>query len=131
MLQQPSAMPGYEVPLHRSLTEAILIAGAPRNFVILNGTLSAAIGLGLRLHCVPGLIVNAVVLWNTIYTDAALNRLRQEGFKVLDEDVARLSPLGHDHINMPDRHAFTLPARVARGERHPLRDPNQLVDEAA
>ena len=49
MLQQPSAMPGYEVPLHRSLTEAILIAGAPRNFVILNGTLSAAIGLGLRL----------------------------------------------------------------------------------
>ena len=41
-------MPGYEVPLHRSLTEAILIAGAPR-FVILNGTLSAAIGLGLRL----------------------------------------------------------------------------------
>ena len=77
-----------------------------------------------------GLIVNAVVLWNTIYTDATLNRLRQEGFKVLDEDVARLSPLGHDHINMLGRYAFTLPARVARGELRPLRDPNLLVDEA-
>ncbi len=131
MLQQPSAMPGYEVPLHRSLTEAILIAGAPRNFVILNGTLSAAIGLGLRLHCVPGLIVNAVVLWNTIYTDAALNRLRQEGFKVLDEDVARLSPLGHDHINIQGRYAFTLTARVALASCARSVYPNQLVDEAA
>ena len=56
MLHQPSAMPGYEVPLHRSLTEAILIAGAPRNVVILNGTLSAAIGLGLRLW-IAGLLI--------------------------------------------------------------------------
>jgi hypothetical protein len=77
-----------------------------------------------------GLIVNAVVLWNTIYTDAALNQLRMEGFKILDEDVARLSPLGHDHINMLGRYAFTLPARVALGELRPLRDPNLLVDEA-
>jgi Tn3 transposase DDE domain len=40
-----------------------------------------------------GLIVSAVVLWNTIYMDAALKQLRKEGFPVLDEDVARLSPL--------------------------------------
>ena len=53
------------------------------------------------------------MLWNTIYTDAALNQLRMEGFKILYEDVARLSPLGHDHINMLGRYAFTLPARVA------------------
>ena len=29
-----------------------------------------------------GLIVNAIVLWNTIYMDAALNQLRSEGFQV-------------------------------------------------
>jgi TnpA family transposase len=51
-----------------------------------------------------GLIVNAVVLWNTIYMDAALKHLRKEGFPVLDEDVARLSPLGHEHINMLGRY---------------------------
>ena len=76
-----------------------------------------------------GLIVNAVVLWNTIYMDAALNQLRNEGFQVLDDDVARLSPLGHEHINMLGRYAFTLPDRVARGELRPLQDPNQLADE--
>lgn len=37
-----------------------------------------------------GLVVNVIVLWNTIYLDAALNRLRAEGFHVRDEDVARL-----------------------------------------
>jgi hypothetical protein len=46
------------------------------------------------------LVVNTIVLWNTIYMDAALTQLRNEGFQVLDEDVARLSPLGHEHINM-------------------------------
>jgi hypothetical protein len=40
-------------------------------------------------------LVNAVILWNTIYMDAALAELRAEGFDVRDEDVARLSPLGH------------------------------------
>ena len=40
---------GYEVPLHRSLTEQILLAGAPRSIAIVNGTVSAALGLGLRL----------------------------------------------------------------------------------
>ena len=47
-----------------------------------------------------GLVVNVIVLWNTIYMDAALDQLRAEGFDVRDEDVARLSPLGFDHINM-------------------------------
>jgi hypothetical protein len=42
-----------------------------------------------------------------------------------------LSPLGHEHINMLGRYAVTLPDLVARGELRPLRDPNQLVDEAA
>lgn len=45
---------GYEVPLHRSLTEPILLGGAPRNVAILNGTLAAVIGLGLQLW-IPGL----------------------------------------------------------------------------
>ena len=40
---------GFEVPLHRSLTEPILLAGAPRNIAILNGTVAAALGLGLQM----------------------------------------------------------------------------------
>ncbi len=78
-----------------------------------------------------GLVVNAIILWNTIYMDAALDQLRMEGFDVRDEDVARLSPLAHEHINMLGRYAFTLPEPVARGELRPLRSPTALVDEDA
>jgi len=39
---------GFEVPLHRALTEPILLGGAPRGVAILNGTLAAALGLGLQ-----------------------------------------------------------------------------------
>jgi type IV secretion system protein VirB3 len=49
-------MEGYEVPLHRALTEPILIAGAPRSIAIAIGTLAAALALGLRLW-LPGLLV--------------------------------------------------------------------------
>lgn len=78
-----------------------------------------------------GLVVNLVVLWNTIYMDAALNQLRAEGFDVRPEDVTRLSPLGPKHINMLGRYAFTLPEMVARGELRPLRDPAKAgIDDA-
>lgn len=40
---------GYSIPVHRSLTEPILMGGAPRNAAILNGTIAAAIGLGLQV----------------------------------------------------------------------------------
>lgn len=39
---------GFEVPVHRSLAEPILLGGAPRTIAIVNGTLAAALGLGLQ-----------------------------------------------------------------------------------
>ncbi len=43
---------GFKIPLHRSLTERIMLGGAPRNVVIVNATLAAALGLGLQLWLV-------------------------------------------------------------------------------
>ena len=51
----PIALEGFEAPLHRALTEAILLGGAPRGIAILNGTLAAAMGLGLQ-QWIPGLL---------------------------------------------------------------------------
>jgi type IV secretion system protein VirB3 len=51
--------PGFTVPVHRALIEPILLGGAPRSIAIVNGTLAAALGLGLRLWLV-GLGVWAV-----------------------------------------------------------------------
>ena len=55
--------------------------------------------------------------------DAALDQLRAEGFDVRQEDVARLSPLGFDDMNMLGCYAFILPDGIARGDLRPLRDP--------
>jgi type IV secretion system protein VirB3 len=51
--------PGFVVPLHRALTEPILLGGAPRAVAITNGTLAAAIGLGMRLW-IAGLLLWAI-----------------------------------------------------------------------
>ncbi|MBR2686270.1 MAG: VirB3 family type IV secretion system protein [Aquamicrobium sp.] len=53
------AVPGYAVPVHRALTEHILLGGAPRAIAIVNGTLAGAVGLGLRLW-LAGLVIWAV-----------------------------------------------------------------------
>jgi len=58
-----------------------------------------------------GLVVNMIVLWNTIYLQAALEQLRAEDYPVREEDVVRLSPLGHEHINLLGRYSFAVPKR--------------------
>jgi type IV secretion system protein VirB3 len=40
--------PGLEIPLHRSLTQPILMAGLPRNLALLLWTATAAFALGLH-----------------------------------------------------------------------------------
>jgi TnpA family transposase len=78
-----------------------------------------------------GLVVNALVLWNTLYMNAALDDLRQQGCEVKPEDVARLSPLGYRHINMLGRYHFILPEFLQNGGMRPLRnlnDPNEFED---
>jgi hypothetical protein len=72
-----------------------------------------------------------MVLWNTIYIDAALQQLRTEGFPVKAEDIARLSALVFDHINLLGRYSFSLPDSVRRGQLRPLRSPSEATKEAA
>jgi len=47
---------GFEAPIHRALVEPILLGGAPRSLAIVNGTVAAALGLGLQQWLV-GLIL--------------------------------------------------------------------------
>ncbi|MFH8342687.1 Tn3 family transposase [Streptomyces sp. AM6-12] len=74
-----------------------------------------------------GLALNAVVLFNSLYIDAAVKQLAADGFPVTDELLTRLSPLQYDHVNFLGRYAFTRPP--APGLRQ-LRDPHS-DDEAA
>ncbi|UDQ88428.1 VirB3 family type IV secretion system protein [Xanthobacter autotrophicus] len=59
MLADIGGVPGFSVPVHRALSEPILLGGVPRALAIFNGTLAGAVGLGLRLWLV-GLALWAV-----------------------------------------------------------------------
>lgn len=49
-------IPGFEAPLHHALTEPILLGGTPRTIAIVNGTVAAALGLGLQMW-IAGLVI--------------------------------------------------------------------------
>ena len=61
-----------------------------------------------------GLVINCIALYNTIYTQRTLDHLAATGHPARDEDIERLSPLGHDHITLTGRYHIALP--------DPLRD---------
>lgn len=56
-MQTGESISGFHAPVHRALTDPILLGGAPRAVAIANGTLAAAISLGLRLWLI------GIVLW--------------------------------------------------------------------
>jgi hypothetical protein len=75
-----------------------------------------------------GLVLDAVVLWNTRYLDAAVAQLRAEGHDIKDEDVARLSPLKDRHIIL-GRYLFNIKASGPGQGLRPLRDPDAVEDD--
>jgi type IV secretion system protein VirB3 len=74
---------GFAMPVHRALTEPILLGGAPRAIAILNGTVAAALGLGLRLW-IAGLLLwalgHAAAVWaakrDPLFVEVARRHLR-------------------------------------------------------
>jgi hypothetical protein len=46
-----------------------------------------------------------------------------------DQDIERLSPLVHEHINLHGRYYFGLAEAVLREELRPLRDPRDAIQE--
>jgi type IV secretory pathway TrbD component len=55
----PHHIEGFEAPIHRALVEPILLGGAPRAIAIVNGTVAAALGLGLQ-QWIAGIVVWAL-----------------------------------------------------------------------
>ena len=70
-----------------------------------------------------GFVLNAVVLWNSIYLDAVVKHLRTIEVSFANEDLRRLSPLAHKHIHFDGRYSFNLVEPVRLGQLRPLRSP--------
>ena len=77
---------GYRVPIHRSLPQPMLLAGVPRRFAILNGTLLAAITLWLPVWWfIPfSLVAHAVARHfskkDPYFFEVMIRHLRQKRF---------------------------------------------------
>ncbi len=65
---------GYEVPIHSSLGSPLLLGGAPRGLAIVNGTLAAAVGLGLQQW------LAGVLLWAVGHSIAVMAARRDPDF---------------------------------------------------
>ena len=46
------------------------------------------------------LVTAAIVLWNTVYLERAVEQLRQNGETIDETLLGYLSPLGWDHVNL-------------------------------
>ena len=70
-------------------------------------------------------MVNIIVLWNTLYIDAAVRELEASGMVIPAEVRARLYPLQFDPINFNGRYPI---ARPDLSGLRPLRDPAAYED---
>ncbi len=77
-----------------------------------------------------GLVTNALILWNTIYMQEALNQLHRQSYDTHEGDEARLSPLVYGHVNMLGHYSFTLAENVMKGKLRPLNQPVELLTSA-
>lgn len=78
---------GYEVPIHASLGAPLLLGGAPRGIAIVNGTLAAAVGLGLQQWLAGALIWAAghslgvlAARHDPDFAPVLMRHLRQKGY---------------------------------------------------
>jgi type IV secretion system protein TrbD len=78
------ATEGYVVPIHHSLTVPLLLAGVPRSVALLNGTVVAALALGLHnLLAIPvGLIVHLLAVyatkWDPFFLEVGINHIKEK-----------------------------------------------------
>ena len=67
-----------------------------------------------------GLVLNAVVLWNTTYMESALDHQKNQSVTVGEDFEQRLSPLLYEHINVLGHYSFTLSEQIEKGKLRPL-----------
>jgi type IV secretion system protein TrbD len=78
---------GFELCLHRSLNEPLMLGGAPRAAAILIGTLAAVLGLGLRLW-LPGFLFwlagHGIAVWlakrDPAFLEVAIRHFKHKGW---------------------------------------------------
>lgn len=67
------------------------------------------------------LVTAAIILWNTVYLERAINALKQHGEKINENLLQHLSPLGWEHINLTGDYVWANQKKPGKGFFRPLR----------
>lgn len=67
------------------------------------------------------LLTSAIVLWNTVYLERAVNALKNKGETIDDSLLQYLSPLGWEHINLTGDYVWKKSSKLKDGKFRPLR----------
>ena len=67
------------------------------------------------------LVVAAIILWNTVYLERAIQALHDSGKAIDEKLLPHLSPLGWEHISLTGDYVWQLNKQVEQGNFRPLR----------
>ena len=67
------------------------------------------------------LVIAAIVLWNTVYLEKAVDHLKEQGMDIPEEYLRHLSPLGWEHINLTGDYVWNLKQATSFDKLRPLR----------
>ena len=72
-------------------------------------------------------MIAAIVLWNTVYLEKAVDYLKQQGLDIPEEHLQHLSPLGWEHINLTGDYVWNLKQATSFDRLRPLRVKSKQV----
>ncbi len=67
------------------------------------------------------LVTAAIVLWNTVYIEKAVQHLKEQGEEINEELLQHLSPLGWEHIHLTGDYVWQDRIKLKKGEFRSLR----------
>ena len=67
------------------------------------------------------LLVTAIILWNTVYLQRAVDYLRSQGYEPTPSDLTHLSPLVWEHINLTGDYHWEISPTTGPDQFRPLR----------
>ena len=77
------------------------------------------------------LLVAAIILWNTVYLQRAVDYLRKQGHHPAPTDLIHLSPLGWEHINLTGDYHWETSPTLGPDQFRPLRTRSHDLAAAA
>ncbi len=70
------------------------------------------------------LVTAAIILWNTVYLERAVNHLKANGENINEDLLKHLSPLGWGHIHLTGDYVWPEKDKFKEGEFRKLRNIN-------